>query len=258
MDRTLKTRIKKRELTIGSWLSLSHAPICEMMAQAGFDWLVIDMEHTNIDYQTATDMIRIIELSKCIPLVRVGENSPTIIKRVMDSGAHGVLVPMVNTREEAQKAVDSVYYPPAGKRGVGLFRAQNYGSSFQEYKEWLEKEAIVIVQIEHIKAVENLTDILSVGGVDGFIIGPYDLSASLRLPGQFEHKLVKAALEEVERVMINHKKVGGSHIVHPSQDDLNYKIKQGYKFIAYGVDMIFFSEKLNQEIRSVYEVKDKD
>lgn len=251
MGYSLKKRLKNKEVTIGSWLSFGYTSICEMMAQAGFDWLVIDMEHTNIDYAEATELIRIIELSNCIPLVRVGENCPTVIKRVMDSGAHGVLVPMVNKRDDAKAAVDAVYYPPLGSRGVGLFRAQKYGSGFQEYREWLEKEAIVIVQIEHIQAVPNLDDILSVNGVDGFIIGPYDLSASLNLPGQFDHPLVKEALEEIERVMLYHSKIGGSHIVHSDSEKLKDKIEKGYKFIAYGDDMVFFSEKLTQEFKFI-------
>jgi 2-keto-3-deoxy-L-rhamnonate aldolase RhmA len=247
MKKPLKRKLGDKDLTIGSWLSFSHASLCEMMAGAGFDWLVIDMEHTSIDYREALDMIRIIDLSGCDPLVRVGENDPTVIKRVMDSGARGVVVPMVNTPEEAARAVGSVYYPPAGFRGVGLFRAQKYGAGFAEYRAWLEKEAVVIVQIEHIRAVENLKAILDVEGVDGFIVGPYDLSASLNLPGQFDHPRVSEALAEVERVMRAHQKTGGSHIVHSNPSELKAAVARGYRFLAYGDDMVFFSEKLEQE-----------
>lgn len=244
---SLKNKIKERKLTIGSWISFSYPPICEMMAKTGFEWLAIDMEHTGIDFCDAQQLIQIIDLAGCVPLVRVGENNPLIIKRVMDAGAHGVIVPMVNTKEEAQMAVEAVYYPPFGTRGVGLFRAQNYGLGFEEYKEWAKNESIVILQIEHTKGVENLEEILAVEGVDGFIIGPYDLSGSLGFPGNFDHPSVLGALNEVERVMISSSKVGGYHVVHSNHDELLRRIDQGYRFIAYGDDMVFFAEKVREE-----------
>ena len=103
-------------------------------------------------------MLRVIDLAGCVPLVRVSTNDPTLIKRVMDAGAHGVIVPMVNTAQEARAAVSAVRYPPTGTRGVGLWRAQGYGMSFAEYQEWLERESVVVVQIEHIRAVENIEE----------------------------------------------------------------------------------------------------
>lgn len=244
---SLKNKIKERKLTIGSWISFSYPPICEMMAKAGFEWLAIDMEHTGIDFCDAQQLIQIIDLAGCVPLVRVGENHPLVIKRVMDAGAHGVIVPMVNSQEDAQRAVEAVYYPPVGTRGVGLFRAQNYGLGFEEYREWAKNESIVIVQIEHIKAVENLEEILSVKGVDGFMIGPYDLSASLEQPGNFEHPAVVEALSGVKRILEKTSKIGGYHVVHSKHDELLSRIEQGYKFIAYGDDMVFFAEKLKEE-----------
>ena len=243
----LKDKIRNQELTIGSWLSFTYSPVCEMMIKSGFEWLVIDMEHTGTDFHHALQLIQIIDLAGCVPLVRVGENDSLIIKRVLDSGAHGVIVPMVNTKEEAEKAVDSVYYPPKGSRGVGLFRAQKYGIGFEEYKECVKKEIIIIVQIEHIRGVENLESILDVDGVDAFIIGPYDLSGSLKQPGNFEHPDVLKALEEVKRVLSVHNKPGGYHVVHSDHKLLLQKIEEGYRFIAYGDDMVFFAEKLRHE-----------
>ncbi|MCP4220851.1 MAG: 2,4-dihydroxyhept-2-ene-1,7-dioic acid aldolase [bacterium] len=245
--KTLKRKLKNKELTIGSWLSFSYPSVCEMMVKSGFQWLVIDMEHTAIDYCHAQELIRIIDLAGCVPLVRVGGNDPLIIKRVMDAGAHGVVVPMINTKEEAERAVKAAYYPPFGNRGVGLSRAQDYGLGFKEYKDWAEKETVVIVQIEHIEGVRNLEDILSVDGVDGFIIGPYDLSGSLDLPGQFDHPSVKEALQKVERIMKDSSKPGGFHVVHSDRDGLMKRVEEGYKFIAYGDDMVFLAEKLDEE-----------
>ncbi|MCB0931461.1 MAG: 2-dehydro-3-deoxyglucarate aldolase [Mycobacterium sp.] len=244
---SLKRRIAARELTVGSWLSFGYPSVCEIMATSGFDWLVIDMEHTAIDMFQAQQLIQIIDLAQCVPLVRVGENDPLAIKRAMDAGAHGVIVPMVNTAAEARKAVSAIRYPPAGTRGVGLGRAHAYGLGFEKYKAWAEQETVLIVQIEHIEGVENLEQILAVDGVDGFIVGPYDLSGSLGRPGDFSHPAVATALETVRNIMHQSDKVGGYHIVHSNQAELPRKIDQGYRFIAYGDDMVFLSEKISAE-----------
>lgn len=137
--KSLKTKFVRREITIGSWITIGHQAVAEIMAGAGFDWLTVDMEHSAITLDIAQQLIQTIDLCGCIPLVRVGENNANLIKRVMDAGAYGVIIPMVNTKEDAERAVDAVKYPPIGKRGVGLARAQKYGLGFEEYKKWLEK-----------------------------------------------------------------------------------------------------------------------
>lgn len=249
--RSLKSRLINKEVTIGSWITLGHPAVAEIMAQAGFDWLTVDMEHSAITLHQAQHLIQVIELAGCVPLVRVGVNDANLIKRVMDAGAHGVIVPMVNTREEAERAVSAVKYPPLGTRGVGLARAQRYGAGFDSYKEWAKKESIVIVQVEHIKAVNNLEDILSVDGVDGFIIGPYDLSGSLGVPGEFEHPDTVAALERVQKVSRAMDAVAGFHIIPPELSALEEKISEGYRFIAFSLDILF----LGQGCRQVMKIK---
>lgn len=246
-DATLKQRLATGDVTVGSWLSFGYPSVCEVMATAGFDWLVVDMEHTAIDVSQAQQLIRIIDLAGCVPLVRVGENDPLAIKRAMDAGAHGVIVPMVNTPDEARRAVSSALYPPAGTRGVGLGRAHAYGLAFEQYKAWAERETVVIVQIEHIEGVRNMEEILAVEGVDGFIVGPYDLSGSLGRPGDFTHPEVATALDKVRRIMNESDKVGGYHIVHSNQQELLDRIEQGYRFVAYGDDMVFLAEKVSAE-----------
>jgi 2-dehydro-3-deoxyglucarate aldolase len=249
--RTLKNKIQAKEPTIGSWISFSYPPVCEMMVKAGFEWLVIDMEHTGIDFADARLLIQLIDLAGCTPLVRVGANDALLIKRVMDAGAHGVVVPMVNSVEDAQKAVAAAYYPPLGKRGVGLYRAQGYGTGFDAYKQWAARETIVIVQIEHIDGVRSLDAILQTKGVDGFIVGPYDLSASLGFSGEFAHPEVCDALQIVEKVMKHSSKAAGYHVVHSDRELLQAKIHQGFSFIAYGDDMVFLAEKLRQETQYI-------
>jgi 2-dehydro-3-deoxyglucarate aldolase len=155
----------------------------------------------------------------------------------MDGGAHGVIVPMMNSEEEARRAVDAVYYPPRGTRGVGLSRAHAYGASFADYRKWLDDDAIVVAQIEHIDGVRNLEAILSVAGIDAYIVGPYDLSASLGVPGDFENPDVVAALARIGEVGHALNKSGGVHIVDPEPDILTKRLAEGFNFIAYSVDI---------------------
>ncbi len=241
--RDLKNQLKKNRVTIGSWITLGHTAIPEIMAKAGFDWLVVDMEHSAITLDKAQQLMQIIELSGITPLVRVGENNPAIIKRVMDAGAHGGIVPMVNNREDAIRAVNAVKYPPAGIRGVGLARAQGYGLEFDKYRKWVNRNSIVVVQIEHIKAIENLEDILSIDGIDASMIGPYDLSGSLGMPGDLENPKMKKLLARYEKVSKKLNKPMGFHVVQLDiKKAVSFK-KRGYVFIAVGLDTLYLGEK---------------
>jgi 2-dehydro-3-deoxyglucarate aldolase len=244
---TLKARLAKRTLTLGSWISCGDPAVAEIMAKAGFEWLVVDMEHTCISSTDEQRLIQVIDLCGCVPMVRVGANDPLQIKRAMDAGAQGVVVPMVNSRDDAERAVNALYYPPLGARGVGLARAQAYGREFSRYCGRAALESVLIVQIEHIDAVECLGDILAVEGVDGFMVGPYDLSGSLGYPGDWGQTSVVEALGEVEKTMHASSKPGGFHVVHSDRDELRRRIELGYRFIAYGDDMVFLSERVSEE-----------
>jgi 2-keto-3-deoxy-L-rhamnonate aldolase RhmA len=250
LSTNLKQKLVSRELTIGSWLTFSDPAVAEIMSKLGFDWLTIDMEHSGLSIDQAQQIIRVIDLCNVAPLVRVTENNPNLIKRFMDMGAHGVIVPMVNSKEEAERAVNAVKYSPVGTRGVGLNRAQNYSLGFEEYRCWNQENSIVIVQIEHINAVENLDSIMSVKGVDGFIIGPYDLSGSLNCPGDFENPEMQRALSIVQEKSVKNNYLRGYHVVPPDNQMVIEKINEGVQFIAFGVDFLFLrefsSKSLNQ------------
>lgn len=237
----LKEKLRKREVTIGSWITFSDPAIAEIMAKSGFDWLAVDMEHSGLSFANAQEIVRIIDLCGVTPLVRVMKNDSDMIKKFMDMGAHGVIVPMVNSKEDAQKIVNAVKYPPLGTRGVGLARAQNYSLDLDNYIKWNQKNSIVIVQIEHIAAVENLESIMSVKGVDGFFIGLYDLSASLGCPGDFSNSKVKAALKELHLKARKSGYLMGQHIVNPRPELVRQGIKEGIKFIGFGTDFLFLN-----------------
>jgi len=231
-----KSKLRERKLSLGSWISIGNPSTAEIMARAGFEWLVVDLEHTAIGIDVACEMIRIIDLCGVTPLVRLTSNDANLIKRVMDAGAHGIMVPMVCSADEAARAVAATRYAPKGTRGVGLSRAQGYGASFAEYLVWQSDGPVVIVQIEHIAAVDQIADIIAVPGVDGLIIGPYDLSCSMGIPGQFENPDFLSAMDRIRGIASNHPFAVGTHIVEPDLQLLQKAIGDGYTFIAYSVD----------------------
>lgn len=239
---------KSKDYSIGSWVTLNHVSIAEIMADVGFDWLCVDMEHSVIDYFEAQQLIAIIQSKGLKAFVRVGENNTRIIKRVLDAGADGIIVPMVNTVEEANKAVEAVKYPPKGKRGVGLARAQKYGFGFEDYKKGKANEIILIAQIEHIDAVNNLENILEIEGIDGTFIGPYDLSGSMGKPGQYNDDDVKEVLKQYETTVRKYNKLVGYHVIEPDIQLVKDKIEKGYNFIAFSLDTLFLGHKARTEM----------
>lgn len=241
---SLKKDICNGKLVLGSWITIGHPAIAEIMAKAGFDWLAIDMEHAPISIAQCQELIRTIDLCGVTPLVRVAQNNAVFIKQALDAGAAGVIVPMVNSKEEAEAAVRAAKYSPEGYRGVGLARAQGYCTDFEKYKKYADEETIVIVQIEDIKAVNDLESIFKVKGVDAFIVGPYDLSGSLGVPGEFEQQGVRDALEKIKRVSKDMNMTAGYHVVTSDAEKVREKIQEGYTFIAYGVDFLFLGENI--------------
>ncbi len=242
---SFKGRIRKKELLIGSWIQLPDVFTAEIMSKAGFDWLAIDMEHGLIDLNDVFKLIQVIDLAGNVPLVRLNKNDPSTIRRVMDAGARGVIVPMVNSKEDAERAVDAVKYPPSGKRSFGLGRAYEYGKKFKEYIKSANNSSVVIVQIEHIDALDEIEAILEVDRIDGVIIGQYDLSGSMGIPGKFKDKRFNTVINEITNKVRKTDKLLGTHIVHPSEDEFRKRVSQGFKFIGYGMDTIFLSEGAN-------------
>ena len=248
MINPIKQKLSKGELSLGSWITLAHTTIAEIMAKSGFEWLAIDMEHSVIGIQDIEPLIQVIEASGSVPLVRLWSNDPVLAKRVMDAGAYGVIVPMVNSAKDAEKAVKSVKYPPSGERGVGLYRAQGFGIEFEEYWNSINQESLVIVQIEHKQAVENIGEIVSVTGVDGVMIGPYDISSSFGVTGELDHPLVKQAQEKVLSAAKDANIAVGIHVVYTSLEEVKNKVNEGFRFIAYSTDAILLNSKCREAI----------
>ena len=244
LARKIKEQMRRGEPSIGSWMSMAHPSIAEILAMAGYDWIVIETEHTAIDVSEVLRLIIAIEQRGSVPLVRLAWNDPIQAKAVLDSGAAGVLVPMVNTKADAELAVSMTKYPPLGSRGVGLARAQGYGINFDAYVTNANADTLLLVQIEHREAVENIEQILSVTGIDGVFIGPYDLSLSLGIPGSLNHPDILAAKQKVLSATLAHGLIAGMHFVQPqtAASDCQKAISEGYRFIALGTDILFLGD----------------
>lgn len=248
MNTLVKEKLRKNQPTFGSWVTIGHQSIIEIMATAGFEWLTLDLEHSTIDFTKAMELIAHIQSFGMAALVRVSKNEEVVIKRVLDAGADGVIVPMVRNAAEAQQAVEYVKYPPIGKRGVGLSRAQNYGIGFEKYKDWQKDGSIIIAQIEHIDSVNNIDEIINTPGIDGTIVGPFDLSASMGMPGEYDKPEVIDALKRVEERCKFYNKPLGFHVINPDHKLVMEKLNAGYTFIAFSLDFYYLGDKAREQM----------
>ena len=229
----VKEKIAAGKPSIGAWLSLVSTVSAEYMAHIGFDWLVVDTEHSPFGFETTFGCFQAICTTDTIPMARVAWNDTMLIKRLLDAGAMGLVVPMVNSPEEAEKAVAAMKYPPEGIRSLGGGRAATvYGS---DYFEKANEEIAVIVQIEHIDAVKRVRDIMAVKGIDCCYIGPRDLAASMEVEaGHPDHE------EAISEVLRAAKETGTPAGIHTANvEAVNKRVEQGFQFIAMGSDMIF-------------------
>jgi 4-hydroxy-2-oxoheptanedioate aldolase len=222
---------------IGGWMTLASPLASELLAHAGFDFLVVDTEHSPTDTETVVQMLQAMKGQPVSPIIRVVWNDVGLIKRALDSGAHGVVVPMVNTVAEAQQAVAACRYPPVGVRSVGGTRPPlSFGVSRAEYLAEANREIMLAVQIEHVDAVARVDDIAAVDGVDCLFIGPNDLCASMGLPPLLEPEVpaFEEALTKVLRAAEAHSKAAGI-LVGTLATGLR-RLHQGFRFVAIGTD----------------------
>jgi len=229
----------KTKAAIGSWIQIPSPDICEIAAASGIDWFAVDMEHTEISYESLPDMFRAVKDSSTAPFIRTRTNDRLEIRRALDIGAKGVIIPLVETAEDAMKAVESAKYPPEGVRGFAFCRANGWGRNFDEYVKTANKETMVLVMIESRRSVENIEEILEVNGLDGVFIGPYDMSGSYGVTGNPSHPLVEEACNKVVEACNRAGKIAGKHIVNPDREYIQSDIRKGFSMIAVGIDVLF-------------------
>jgi 2-keto-3-deoxy-L-rhamnonate aldolase RhmA len=232
LKNALKAKLKRGEVALGTTISIGHPDIAETLGEIGYDWILIDTEHAPLEVGTVQNLIQAMRFSKSVPIVRVAWNDMVLIKRALDIGAYGIIVPWVNTREEAERAVQAIKYPPVGFRGFGPRRASLVDP---DYVATADKELILGVQIETKKAIDNLDDILSVEGIDAAVIGPADLSLSMGMLMQFDNPKFNAALDKVVASARKNKVAAG----FLATDDVARRVKQGFTWLNISADLGF-------------------
>jgi 2-dehydro-3-deoxyglucarate aldolase len=239
----IRKSLASSQYSIGSWIQIPHPSVAEIMGQAGYDWVAVDMEHGAIDIHQLPDIFRALELGGTLPLVRLAQGHIKDCKQALDAGAGGVIIPMVETASQLAMVRDACRWPPAGTRGVGFSRANLFGKHFDAYREEAQTP-LLVAMIEHIHAVENLEEILTVDGLDAILIGPYDLSASMGLTAQFDTLLFVETMDRIRTLCSRHLIPCGVHVVMPDPDALKQRIKEGYRFIAYSIDAVFLNQAI--------------
>jgi 2-keto-3-deoxy-L-rhamnonate aldolase RhmA len=233
--KTLRSRVLAGELLVGTWLNLGSNISAEIASRAGFDWLLIDLEHGSGNEADLVSQLQAVDQTETLPVVRIAWNEAPRFKRTLDMGAGGIMVPYVNTAEEAAYAASAMRYPPEGVRGAARFHRGNaFGAQFESYFAEANDKLLTVVQIETSEAIANADAIAAVPGVDVLFIGPLDLSVSLGIMGQMQHPDFRAAVKKVMDACRAHGKSPG--ILLPTADLIPSAVADGFRFLAAGSD----------------------
>jgi 4-hydroxy-2-oxoheptanedioate aldolase len=249
----VKEKLRRKEPSFGTWLSLGDLYATRVLARLGFDWLTLDIEHSAVDWSQAAMIFAAVADAGCVPLARVPEGSHHYIKRVLDAGAWGIVVPMVDTVEQAKTAIAAAKYPPEGNRSVGGgMHSMNFSATAGDYYAEANDRILVVLQTESPRGVENAEEIYSLPGCDAIFIGPNDLRFQMRAPdGTFptseEHEAMIARVIEIG------KKVGtptGIHAMDP--DNALHRAEQGMQFLAIGSDLKMMTTEAQRVLGKVH------
>ena len=251
-ENPVKNLLKAGNPAIGTWLTLGDPLATESLAHLDFDWLNVDMEHGSIDVRDTRALFQVINTTDVVPTARVPWNDHVWIKRVLDAGAYGVVVPMVRTREEAERAVAACHYPPGGIRSIGSGRNHYaFRGTQADYLDRANDELLVIIQIEHADAIRRLDDILSVPGIDAAFIGPNDLCASMGIPPSTDsdHPDFEAAVSQVVTFSRKHGVAPGIHT--SSGVTLNKRLEQGFRYLGLANDQRLLIKGATDELDAI-------
>ena len=249
---TVRKKLKEGKPQIGTWLSLASPVAARFMARVGFDWITLDMEHSPADWETAAQIFGSIADAGGVPLVRVPSNSHENVKRALDSGAYGIIFPMVNSVEEAERAVAACKYPPFGNRSVGgALHTLNFDTDSATYFERANEEILVIIQTEHIDAVKRCEQIYRVPGIDGIFVGPNDLLSSMGKTPAMDSNDPEfiAALKRVRETAVACNLAPGIHVANP--EAALRRVSEGWKFIAVSSELGFMQERARTVVQII-------
>jgi 2-keto-3-deoxy-L-rhamnonate aldolase RhmA len=250
----LKQKLRNREKATACWTSIGHPSISEIFTRTRADFMGIDIEHSTISQEQSQRIIAACQANGMVCLPRIASHNGEMIKRLLDSGADGLIVPMVSTPEEVEQIIEWSKYTPVGNRSYGISRGQGYGFDFEEHTATWNDSSILIIQIESIQAVENIDELLSFEEIDGVMIGPYDLSGSLKVPGKIDHPLVVEAGKKVMEACVKHGKSCGTQDTDPSQKTITEIFESGFTFVVLGSDIFLmwkWAERMNQHLKAM-------
>ncbi|MGE5604741.1 MAG: HpcH/HpaI aldolase family protein [Bacteroidota bacterium] len=250
LENKVRKRISSGKASLGGWCMTASVAACEILAAAGFDWVCIDAEHSSVEAEKLQSMIIAIENQEAEPFVRLALNSEIESKKALDAGASGIIVPMIKSYQDVEKAVSFVKYSPMGSRSFALSRATGYGNYADSYFKSANRWTFLVVMIEHIDAVKELDSIFSNENIDAVLVGPYDLSGSMGIPGDFTNEDFKKVINEIDFKAKKYQVTMGIHEVHPTGEKIARYVKQGYKFIGCGIDTIFINESARNIIKT--------
>jgi len=248
LNSDFRKRLSRGDVLVGTLITIPSAEVAEIMAEVGFDWLFIDTEHSPFNAYEAQTILQAAAHS-CPCVVRVPANDEVWIKKVLDIGADGIIAPQVNSAADAEAIVRMCKYPPGGTRGVGIGRAHKYGLGFNEYMERANNEVAVILQAETADALENISEIVKVPGIDAIFIGPYDLSASLGKMGQLTDPEVKQAMESIAKACKNAGVRLG--IFAATAEAVEPFIQQNFTLLAIGTDGLHMARSAGEILKTL-------
>lgn len=251
---TFKQKLISGEAVHGSWINLGSLVSAEIMGNAGFDWVLIDLEHgagnDNVMYQ----QLQVLESTYATPVVRTDELSRAKVQRILDAGASGIMFPQIQNKEEAELAVGMMYYPPKGVRGMAkMVRATAFGKNQDEYINNLQDKIVAVMQIENINAVKQIDAIAAIKDVDVLFVGPSDLSLALGIFGQFSHPAYQQAIQDVAQAAKKYGKVAGVLLQNINEYEMYYQL--GYRFLACGADGSFVARSAEAMAKQMKEFK---
>jgi 2-dehydro-3-deoxyglucarate aldolase len=233
----LKKALQSRRKTFGAWTSLCHPSITEIFTQSGVDFVGIDIEHSTISQEQSQRIIAASQAAGVPCLPRIASHNMEMIKRLLDSGADGIICPMVETPQDVENLIRWTKYTPVGRRSYGISRAQNYGFDFAEYTGKWNDSSVLVIQVESVTGIENIEKLLQYPEVDGAMIGPYDLSGSLGIPGQLQHARMLEAMKHVQEACAKYGKSCGTQIVEPNPANIAAAFSAGYTFAVLSSDV---------------------
>jgi len=254
MSASLRQQLRGNDYPVGTWISIGHPSVAEMSASLGFDFLLVDTEHTTMSLETVENVVRAADAApgETETVVRVPWNDHVRIKRVLDIGVDGVMVPMVESAAQARDLVSATRYPPEGDRGIAAGRATDYGLRFEEYVRNADGSILTVVQIETERGLENVGDIAAVDGIDALFVGPADLSGSLGVFGQWNSERFVAAIDEVVETSQSADTPVGTLTL--ATEDIPVRLDQGFDFLVVGKDMSTLAAA-NQDALETYQTE---